>query len=696
MRELTERLRLIATIAARNLAGHRSKNLVIGGILASGTLLVVVGSSLLESMQREMTKSITQTLAGHLHAYSSTAPDPIALFGGGVSGQEDIGYIPDFAPVGEVIRSVPNVRAVVPMGLDSAFVSAGNDVDRIVDSLRAAARAGDRQRVEQHRDQLQEIARLLESELVHGAELSGSTADLEERRADLARVLGPDLWSALEADPEQALQFLETRIAPMLEEGRVMPLRYVGTDLDAFSRSFDRLRIIEGEPVPSGRRGLLLNARYRDEVMKHKVARDLDALREELNGGRRIADDPLLQGRVRKLSRLHRKVALQLDRGEVQRIAPILEAELPELRGQPISKLLERFLQVDDASFERRCDLFYAHVAPAIELYEVKVGDTVAVRAFTRGGQLRSVNVKVYGTFRFEGLDRSDLAGGHNLMDLMSFRDLYDLMTEEKRRELDTLRRDLVEVQGSADADAAFFGGEGALEAVEDDARPFDELAGAVVGSERSRRARLESQRYAQEEIDRGVVLDVAILLEDPDALEATRAELAEKLAPLGVQVVTWQQASGMVGQFLLLVRLVLVVAAGIIFFVALVIINNSLLLAAMERVGEIGTLLAIGASEGFVLLLFLAETTVLGLVSGGLGGALGVVLLSVLSERGIPATNNVLAFLFSGSALHPSASAAHLLLGITVILAVSVVSAMYPAFVATRISPRAAMESKE
>jgi ABC-type lipoprotein release transport system permease subunit len=695
-----DRLKLVAMIAARNLGAHRSKNAVIGAILFFGTFLVVFGSALLESIERAMTKSITQSIAGHLHAYSKSATDPIALFGGGLSGQEDIGHIDDFAPVKAAIMGEPNVLAAVPMGLDSAFINAGNEIDRILETLRDASHRHDAARMARHRGQIEEIARLLNTELDHTVELSGTSSEVDAKKGELARILSGEIWAELERDPEKGLEFLDTRIAPMLDEGRTIPVRYIGTDLDAFAEHFDRFEIVDGEEVPPGHRGFLLNKRYADEVLKHKVARDFDAIQRERGSSKaRIAGNPLLEGRARKLSRLYRSIALQLDADEVARLTPILEAELPSHKGEPIAKLLQAFLSVDDESFDRRYALFYQHIAPMIELYDVRVGDTVAVRTFTRSGQLRSVNVKVYGTFRFRGLDRSDLAGGHNLMDLMSFRDLYDLMTEEKRREIEALRRKVVEVKSSADADNAFFGSDDAIAAVQQDAgakSAFDAIDGAVLSHERERRAKLENESYDRATIEKGVVLDIAILLKDPSKLEETREVLAKRLAPLGVQVVTWQRAAGMVGQFLVLVRLVLYFAAGIIFFVGLVIINNSMLLATMERVNEIGTLLAIGAEESFVLLMFLLETSVLGLVAGGLGGLFAVLLVAAFGKTGIHASNNVLAFLFSGSDLYPTVSLGHFVVGLEVILLVSVLSAMYPAFVATRISPRVAMEAKE
>ena len=55
-----------------------------------------------------------------------------------------------------------------------------------------------------------------------------------------------------------ALEFLENKIAPQVSDANMLFLRYVGTDLDAFGKSFDRMQIADGQPVPPGQRGFLI------------------------------------------------------------------------------------------------------------------------------------------------------------------------------------------------------------------------------------------------------------------------------------------------------------------------------------------------------------------------------------------------------------------------------------------------------
>jgi ABC-type antimicrobial peptide transport system permease subunit len=160
------------------------------------------------------------------------------------------------------------------------------------------------------------------------------------------------------------------------------------------------------------------------------------------------------------------------------------------------------------------------------------------------------------------------------------------------------------------------------------------------------------------------------------------------------MNIVDWQAASGMIGQLVVVARVVLFVLVFLLMLVAMVVINNSMVIATLERVKEIGTMRAIGAGRGWIGWLFLAETTMLGLVSGGVGllGAAGGV--AFWGYVGLPATNAFMQFLFGGPRLYPSINAAHLGEALLLILAFALVSTLYPARLAARISPREAMAS--
>ena len=74
-----------------------------------------------------------------------------------------------------------------------------------------------------------------------------------------------------------------------------------------------------------------------------------------------------------------------------------------------------------------------------------------------------------------------------------------------------------------------------------------------------------------------------------------------------------------------------------IIALIIMLSISNILVMSVLERTGEIGTLMAIGFKRRSVLLLFISEGLLLGIIGGLLGVATGVVLAGVISEIGIP-----------------------------------------------------------
>jgi ABC-type lipoprotein release transport system permease subunit len=204
---------------------------------------------------------------------------------------------------------------------------------------------------------------------------------------------------------------------------------------------------------------------------------------------------------------------------------------------------------------------------------------------------------------------------------------------------------------------------------------------------------------YTQEEIDHGEALNAAIILKDPSRLRASLRDVqaAADAAGLKLKIIDWQAAAGMVGQFVTLMRVVLFTALLIFFSVALVIINNAMVMATLQRVKEIGTMRAIGAQRRFVVVMLLVEIAAVGLLFG-LAGALlgGIVVWAIRAGGGIPATTDLLYFVFAGPSLLPTMGALAVGLSVTIVLAVSILSALYPAMIALKVTPVEAMSTED
>ncbi len=705
---------VLLQIAFRNLLASKAKTLIVGGIILFGALLVVVGSSLLDSVDRGMRGSIQGSLAGQLQIYSARSKDDLALYGG-MMGESKLEPIEDFAALKRVLEKVPNVKGVVPMGIDQAMVATGNEFDVALEKLRSDVRkrmAGDvspevAAQYEAHKAHVRRMTTLLQQELGQARAIANEKLIKERAREieDLGRAAAADFWQGFDADPLGNLEFLENRIAPQSLSNAFVFIRYVGTDLDSYRQAFDRMRIVEGTAVPKGQRGILLGKLYAEDWLKLKTARRLDKIREaRVLHHKRIAADEELQRWVKENQAQTRDILLQLDPIQAQVATERLQKTL---RGGASSRaagpdalhdLLVDLFTTDDANFDQRYAIFYDDLAPLLQLYMVRVGDTITVKAPSKSGYMSSVNVKVYGFVEFRGLEKSALAGIMSLMDIVSWRDLYGYLTAEKAAEIHAIKQSAGARDVSREnAEAELFGGS---TPVADRTRAVRIEVPAIMGAAQRRSdLALSSRVHTQEDIDGGVALNAAVTLRDPGRLgESLRdVKMALAAAKLDMKVVDWHQASGMVGQFVSLARVILYAAVFIIFAVALVVINNAMVMATLQRVKEIGTLRAIGAQRRFVLAMLVLETGAVGLAFGVAGALLGAAVIWLIGVAGgIPATNEQLYFFYSGPSLIPRLGTASLAVSLAIVIVVSILSGLYPAVIAMRVTPLEAMQSDE
>jgi ABC-type lipoprotein release transport system permease subunit len=706
-------VRVLLRIAVRNLTASPVRTSIIGAIILVGSLIVVVGASLLDSIDRGMRTSIQGSLGGHLQVYDARSEGDLELYGG-LRGESLLEPIEDFSRVKEVLARVPNVKQVVPMGIDQAMVATGTTFDAALEKLREDVRrmeAGDgsaerRRAYEAHVAHVRRMIGLLAADIQQAREIADlGSREIASRREEfeaLARASSGGFWEGFERDRYAGLEFLENRVAPVAMENSFTFLRYVGTDVDAFFQAFPLAEIAEGQRVPSGQRGILVGKQFAEEWLKLKNARRLDQIKDQRDRrGKSIRRDEELQRWVRDNRSGIREIVLQLDPVSADGLAAALRAPLGGAQDEQLEPLLRRLFDTSDADFDRKYAIFYDVVAPRIRLYKINVGDVITVKAPSKSGYYSSVNVKVYGFLQFKGIERSGIAGMMSVMDLMSFRDLYGFVTQEKAEEIKRLKVSMGAREVSREnAEAELFGGGAAPAQVETRARAIDDRALVVGGAERAASARdLSARIYSQAELDRGVALNAALVLDDPGQLRRTLADVkaASDAAGLHLKVVDWQQAAGLVGQFVTLLRGVLFFAVVIFFAIALVVINNAMVMATLQRVKEIGTMRAIGAQRRFVVVMLLLEIVAVGLAFGLAGAVLGgLVVAGIRAGGGIPAVNDLLYFVFCGPALLPRLGTASVIGSVVIVVVVAVLSALYPGLIAMRVSPVEAMSTED
>jgi putative ABC transport system permease protein len=141
----------------------------------------------------------------------------------------------------------------------------------------------------------------------------------------------------------------------------------------------------------------------------------------------------------------------------------------------------------------------------------------------------------------------------------------------------------------------------------------------------------------AQELLDsRGVNVLVVALGRTRDTLRAAGA-LRSELSGQGFEVSTWQELNDFYDKTVKLYDRQFGVLRLIILAMVLLSVTNTVNMTIFERVGEFGTMRALGNRGTNVFALVLAESVVLGVVGAVVGTILGVLLALLISAIGIP-----------------------------------------------------------
>jgi putative ABC transport system permease protein len=156
----------------------------------------------------------------------------------------------------------------------------------------------------------------------------------------------------------------------------------------------------------------------------------------------------------------------------------------------------------------------------------------------------------------------------------------------------------------------------------------------------------------------------------------------------IAAEAYTWEEMGGPFIGGMLVTRFVarvmdlvmtIIVAAGVL---------NTALMSVFERTREVGTLRAIGARRGRVVVLFLLEALLLGLVSAAAGGLVGAGLIAYFGRVGIPAFSEAQRYSYGGDALFPTLHWADVVSVPALMVAVCVIAALGPALMAARMRP--------
>jgi putative ABC transport system permease protein len=201
---------------------------------------------------------------------------------------------------------------------------------------------------------------------------------------------------------------------------------------------------------------------------------------------------------------------------------------------------------------------------------------------------------------------------------------------------------------------------------------------------------KIDTTMKKQTDSNNGAFNLVLLRLNIGNSLNKTVQALNSKLKQknLGVKVVPWNKATGMVGSMALLIKCSLFAFVMLLYVVAILIIINTLSMAALERTSEIGMMRAVGARKGFIRNMFLGETVALSVIFGGAGIAVGLIIVNILAALNLTTANDMMQLLYGGDTFRPLLNIVDIALAAVQLCIVTVLAVIYPMYVASNITP--------
>jgi ABC-type lipoprotein release transport system permease subunit len=185
---------------------------------------------------------------------------------------------------------------------------------------------------------------------------------------------------------------------------------------------------------------------------------------------------------------------------------------------------------------------------------------------------------------------------------------------------------------------------------------------------------------------------EVVVALQSVGQEKAVTAALQAALP--GYEVASWQELNPEMNQSLQVDKQVMGIFGLVVLLIAGVGILNLMLMAVFERTREIGLLAAMGLKRHEILVLFLLEGVLIGLLGSLVGGVLGGLVVSAVGQTGIGLSiaemGEMMALL--GDRLYPMLRI-DLLLGRALTVAViAALASLYPAWQASKREPAEAL----
>ncbi|NND05923.1 MAG: ABC transporter permease [Saprospiraceae bacterium] len=193
-------------------------------------------------------------------------------------------------------------------------------------------------------------------------------------------------------------------------------------------------------------------------------------------------------------------------------------------------------------------------------------------------------------------------------------------------------------------------------------------------------------QRLA--EMPQGSAHQIALLVNDFDATDTLAAEISNQHQLLKVE--TYKEISPDLELFNSQIKLNMIIMTTIFMLALIFGIINTMLMAVLERMKELGMLMAVGMNKLRVFFMVVLETLLIALIGAPIGMLLGYLTTQYLNETGIDLStwSEALEEFGMANIIRPFVTADTFFIISIAVVITAVLASIYPAFKAIRLKP--------
>jgi ABC-type lipoprotein release transport system permease subunit len=199
-----------------------------------------------------------------------------------------------------------------------------------------------------------------------------------------------------------------------------------------------------------------------------------------------------------------------------------------------------------------------------------------------------------------------------------------------------------------------------------------------------------KAQAFTRTEGRASAILVMLHQREDTDTVAAA-------LQTPGLSLLTWRDLNAVLLEAVNTGQAMYAIMYGIVLLIVAVVIANTLLMAVFERIREIGILAALGMKRRQIVMMFVLEATIIGLVGIAIGNVLGGAGVAYLSNVGVNIGDMGAAVenMALGTTMYAKFDPAAMAMLSILTLGFALLASLYPAWFAGRLEPVQALHSQ-